>query len=172
MLGKANIHCQIHRRHAHHRQRSQHALRHHQLQHACLRGERAVGPKGQGGERDAADGAPGEVAGDAVGEVEVGGCEGEVEEDVVGEQGDERGGGEADAADVVQGGEGGDGAKEGDGGDGAEAGEEEEEEEEVDGVGGAAAGADHDGAFEDWGVGLVVVGGGGVLEGAYGIGRG
>lgn len=83
--------------------------------------------------------------------MEVGGCEGEVEEKVVGEQGDQSGGGEPDAADVVEGGEGGDGGEEGDGGDGAEAGEEEEEEEEVDGVGGAAAGADHDGAFEDWG---------------------
>lgn len=114
-----------------------------------MRGERAVASEGQGGERDAADGAPGEVAGDAIGEVEVGGCEGEGEGYVVGEQGDQGGGGEADAADVVEGGEGGDGGEEGDGGDGAEAGEEEEEEEEVDGVGGAAAGADHDGAFED-----------------------
>ena len=80
MLRKEDLHRQIDRRDDDHPHRSQHTLGHHQLQHACLRGERAVASEGQGGERDAADGAPGEVAGDAIGEVEVGGCEGEVEE--------------------------------------------------------------------------------------------
>lgn len=113
----------------------------------------SVAPKGQSGERDAPDGGPAEVARDAVGEVEVGGCEEEVEEEVVGEQGDESGRGEPDAADVVQGGEEGEGVDEGDGADGAEAGEEDDEEEEVHGVGAAVAGPDHGGAFEDWGGG-------------------